>query len=149
MLKFPEEQSGLPGTFFAEDKPLIGGFFTKTTNEQYLTEQERLSKEDFRKSASPNLDQSALTKKEMKLKWLRLGQRAASPTFSRKTIRASCDHSKIESKMLLAQKAKIIAEDNKSIREKKDNDYERWKNNYERRKELPPVADESVMRCKS
>lgn len=44
MLKFPEEQSGLPGTFFAEDKPLIGGFFTKTTNEQYFTEQERLSK---------------------------------------------------------------------------------------------------------
>ena len=119
MLKFPEEQSGLPGTIFAEDKPLIGGFFTKTTNEQYLTEQERLSKEDFRKSASPNLDQSALTKKEMKLKWLRLGQRAASPTFSRKTIGASCDHSKIESKMLLAQKPKIIAEDNKSIREKK------------------------------
>ena len=39
MHKFPEEQSGLPETFFAEDKPLIGGFFTKTTNEQYLTEQ--------------------------------------------------------------------------------------------------------------
>ena len=57
------------------------------------------------------------------------------------------NNSQVDSKMLLGQKPKIsLTKTNRS--EKKNNDYERPINNYERRKELPPIANEPMMRCK-
>ena len=77
------------------------------------------------------------------------GEKAASPTFSRKTIRTCLNPSQIDSKMLLAQKPKISLQRTIDRPEKKDNAYERWKNNYERREEFPLIANEPMMRCKS
>ena len=49
------------------------------------------------------------------------GERAASPTFSRKTIRTCLNPSQIDSKMLLAQKPKISLQRTINRPEKKDN----------------------------
>ena len=48
-----------------------------------------------------------------------MGQREASPTFSRKTIRACLNHSDRFKNTLGPKGEDIIAEDNKSIREEK------------------------------
>ena len=76
-----------------------------------------------------------------------MGQRAASPTFLRKTIRACFNPSQIDSKILLAQKQKLSLQRTINRSEKKDNDYERPKNNFGRRKELLPIVNKPVMRC--
>ena len=55
------------------------------------------------------------------------GERAASPTFSRKTIRTCLNPSQIDSKMLLAQKPKISLQRTINRPEKKDNAQERRK----------------------
>ena len=55
------------------------------------------------------------------------GETAASPTFSRKTIRTCLNPSQIDSKMLLAQKPKISLQRTINRPEKKDNAQERRK----------------------
>ena len=77
------------------------------------------------------------------------GERAAIPTFSRKTIRTCLNPSQIDSKILLAQKPKISLQRTINRPDKKDNVYERRKNSYERREEFPPIANKPMMRCKS
>ena len=74
-----------------------------------------------------------------------MGQRAASPTFSRKTIRTWLNPSQMDSKMLLAQKARTI---NKSTREERQRLREAEKQLREKGR-IAPIANEPMVGCKS
>ena len=87
--RLPDEQRELPETSYDEDIPLLSGF-THENDKSAMLDRARdlILKENFRKSTSANLTLLASTKKEMKLKKFHVGQRAVSPTFARKAIRA-------------------------------------------------------------
>ena len=99
---------------------LLKVLFIKKTNQQFLIEQERLSQEDFQKSAFAKLGQIGFSKKGDDAKIVLFGPKGGESDIYKKNDSGLLKSLTDRFKNTLSPKAEdIIAEDNKSIREEK------------------------------